>query len=87
MPVTISPTGAVMITGKSLEDVRLITLKHALRLEVFGMKRRGPSAYSILRSEYGYTGNKAAVLAAVTADIEAALAGTPAAAEKDQSTP
>lgn len=86
MPVTISPTGAVMITGKSLEDVRLITLKHALRLEVFGMKRRGPSAYSILRSEYGYTGNKAAVLAAVTADIEAALAGTPA-AEKDQSTP
>jgi hypothetical protein len=37
---------------------RLCALKARLRLEVAGMKGRGPSAYSIIKSEFGLTGNK-----------------------------
>lgn len=82
MPITTTPSGGTIVTGSALADVRLITLKHALRLELAGLTRRGSSAYAILKREYGYRGDKRTVLAALTADIEAALRGTPA-AEKD----
>jgi hypothetical protein len=37
------------------------------------MRRAGKSAYSILNPEYGYRGARAAVLAAVHADIQTAF--------------
>ena len=54
---------------------RLATLRTALKLETHGMRMsRGPSAQSVLRSEYGYKGNRAKILAQVTADVEAQMA-------------
>ena len=42
---------------------RLLALKHALKLEILGMKRsRGPSAYTIIKREFGFRGNKRKVL-------------------------
>jgi hypothetical protein len=53
--------GGTVITGEHIELYRLLALKGALKLEMKGLKRRGRSVYSILKSE-GYRGNKAAVL-------------------------
>lgn len=42
---------------------RLATLRSMLRLEIKGLKRsRGPSAYSILKNEYGLRGTRQQVL-------------------------
>jgi hypothetical protein len=49
---------------------RLCTLRTGLRLEINGMRRAGRSSYAILKTEYGYRGTRAAVLAAVIADIQ-----------------
>jgi hypothetical protein len=49
---------------------RMITLKHALRLECKGMHRRGRSVYSIVKEEYGLRGNKQKVLAQFEEMIE-----------------
>jgi len=51
----------------------LCTLRTALRLEINGMRSSGRSAYATLKTEYGYKGNRAAVLAAVKADIAQAF--------------
>jgi len=51
---------------------RLCTLRTALRLEINGMRSSGRSAYAILK-DMGYRGNRAAVLAAVKADIAQAF--------------
>ena len=37
---------------------RLLVLKSALKLEISGFKRRGQSAYSIIKSEFNLKGNK-----------------------------
>ena len=47
------------------EDVnmfRLLTLKHALRLETKGLKRHGRTVYAIVKSEFGFRGSKIRVL-------------------------
>jgi hypothetical protein len=36
---------------------RILALRHALNLEIMGMKKRGKSAYSILKAE-GFKGTK-----------------------------
>ena len=52
-----------LITGtKNIEFARKLALKHMLRLEIKGMKRRGRSAYSIIKKEFGLTGSRAKVL-------------------------
>jgi len=49
----------IIITGKeNIANVRLITLRSALKLELLGMKRRGRSVYSIIKEEFGLKGNK-----------------------------
>lgn len=54
------------ITGKeNIENFRLLTLRSALRLEVRGMKRRGRSAYAIVKEEFGLKGSKQKVLDAL----------------------
>ena len=48
------------------EDInagRILALKGALKIEVnTGLRRRGRSAYSIIKEEFGFKGNKARVL-------------------------
>ena len=64
----------MMITGKdSMQDFRLLTLRSALRLEVRGMKRRGRSAYAIVKEEFGLKGNKQKVLDALNKIIHEKL--------------
>jgi len=48
---------------------RLSALKVGLRLEIKGLTRRGRSCYSLLK-DMGYKGNRAAVLEAVSEDID-----------------
>lgn len=49
------------LTGNQIEAARLLTLRQALKLELRGMKRRGRTAYSILR-DMGFKGSREAVL-------------------------
>lgn len=50
---------ATIITGKeNIQAYRMKVLKGALKLELLGMKGRGRSAYSIIKSEFGLKGNK-----------------------------
>jgi uncharacterized protein (DUF2141 family) len=54
---------------------RLCTLRTALKLETRGLRMsKGPTALSILKSEYGYKGDRAKVLAQVVADIATQMA-------------
>jgi len=52
--------------------VRIAVLVGALKLEVLGMKRRGRSAYAIVKDEFGLRGNKRRVLEQLT-DIKERL--------------
>jgi hypothetical protein len=47
-----------LTTPEQISGARLITLRGALKLELLGMKRRGRSAYSIIKEEFGLKGNK-----------------------------
>jgi hypothetical protein len=57
-------------TPKDINLFRMMSLKGALRLEVKGMKRRGRSAYSIVKEEFALKGNKQRVLEQFTAIVE-----------------
>jgi hypothetical protein len=46
----------------NINKFRLLTLQSALKLEVLGLSRRGRSAYSIIKQEFGLKGSKAKVL-------------------------
>ena len=49
----------IVITGADkIRVARLITLKHALSLEIKGLGRHGRSVYSIVKEEFGLKGNK-----------------------------
>lgn len=51
--------GAIMATGEaSINLFRMTALKSMLGLELLGMKRRGQSAYSIIKRQYNLRGNK-----------------------------
>lgn len=52
------------LTGNQIDDARRLTLRAMLKLEIRGLsKSRGPSAYSTLKSVYGYKGTRESVLA------------------------
>ena len=51
----------ILTTPDQIAHFRMLTLRAALKLEIAGMKKRGPSAYAILKKE-GFTGTRAAVL-------------------------
>jgi hypothetical protein len=60
-----------VLVGDQINTFRLATLRSALRLELRGMRvSRGRTAYAILK-DMGYRGTRDAVLAQVTADVEA----------------
>ena len=62
-----------VLTGNQIEFARLLTLRKMLKLEMYGMTRRGRSAYSILKKELGLTGNKQRVYDQVCAMCEEVL--------------
>jgi len=60
-------------TPESIAFAQLAARKAALSLEIRGLKRRGRSAYSICKSEYGLTGSRESVLAQMQALVEQAI--------------
>ncbi len=48
---------SVITNPDHIEQMRLLTLRQALKLEMMGMKKRGKSAYAILNQE-GFKGSK-----------------------------
>jgi len=56
--------GPIVITGaEGAAAYRMLALKGALKLEMLGMRRsRGPSAFSIVKREFGLKGSRQAVL-------------------------
>ena len=49
---------------------RMRALRGALKLEVLGMKRRGRSAYVLVKEEFGLKGNRVKVLKQLELKIE-----------------
>ena len=49
------------ITGENIDLFRMSILEKALTLELLGMKGRGRSAYSVIKSEFGLKGNRQSV--------------------------
>jgi hypothetical protein len=52
---------STVLTGQAINDYRTKVLLSALKLECLGMKRNGPSVYSIVKQEYNLKGNKQSV--------------------------
>ena len=53
-----------------IELYRMMVQKQALKLEIFGMKTRGRSAYALIKEMYNLKGSKQKVLEQFTAIIE-----------------
>ncbi len=50
---------------------RIFALRYALELEIkTGLKRRGRSAYAIIKEEFGFSGNKQTVLNQIISYID-----------------
>jgi len=58
-------------TPEGIDYFVLCSRKAALKMEIIGLKRRGRSAYSICKSEYGLKGNKQAVFDQMEALVKA----------------
>jgi hypothetical protein len=54
-------TMATVLTGEAITNYRKKVLLSALKLECLGMKRSGPSVYSIIKREYNLKGSKQSV--------------------------
>lgn len=53
-----------LTTPSQIDNARRLTLRAMLKLEIRGLsKSRGPTAYSTLKSVYGYKGTRESVLA------------------------
>jgi len=52
----------IIDTPEGIDRYRILALKGSLKLECVGMKRRGRSAYSMVKEEFGFKGNKKKVL-------------------------
>lgn len=74
--------GGFAISGKrDIDLLRMNTLIRGLKIEMTGMRLcRGRTCYSLIKSEYGFKGNKARVLAQacrLREQMEARRADTP----------
>jgi len=56
-------------TPEEIEFYRLRALRSALKLEILGMKRRGRSACTIIKQEFGFKGSRKKVLRELNALI------------------
>lgn len=62
---------AIIIAGEEhTKNVRILALRGMLKLEVLGLSRRGQSAYSIVKKEFGFKGTKQRVLDQLNEYIE-----------------
>jgi hypothetical protein len=52
---------ATVLTGEAINQYRAKVLLSALKLECLGMKRNGPSAYSLIKKEFNLKGTKQSV--------------------------
>jgi anion-transporting ArsA/GET3 family ATPase len=52
----------VFDTPEAINTFRLLALRGALKLEMAGMTKRGQSAYSIIKQEFGFKGSREKVL-------------------------
>ena len=52
---------AMLHEQEQIAVYRLLTLRQMLKLEMLGMKRRGRSAYSIIKQELGLKGSRETV--------------------------
>ena len=66
MPIEQS-AGGTMITGESIMHYRLLCLIQGLKAEIRGRRltSKGRTCYSIIKSEYGFKGNKEKVLSQI----------------------
>lgn len=53
-----------------IEMFRMRALRGALKLEILGMRRKGRSAYSLVKEEFKFKGNKVKVLKQLEVKIE-----------------
>lgn len=53
------------------EFYRMLTMRSALRLEVLGMRHSRGSVYALVKREFGFRGNKQAVLDQLSLQIQA----------------
>jgi len=60
-------------TPEGMAFVRAAARKGALSMEIAGLRRRGRSAYSIVKEVYGFSGSRESVLADLTEYVEAEL--------------
>ena len=58
-----------VLTGDDIGRFQFLARKGALKLEIAGMKRRGQSAYAIIKSVYGYKGSRVSVLKQMEHDL------------------
>jgi hypothetical protein len=58
-----------LTTPDQIARYRLATLRAMLKLEIAGMKKRGPSAYAILKKE-GFAGTRADILEQLNKQLE-----------------
>jgi hypothetical protein len=68
--------GGFSITGAHIPLYRLMVMVSGLRLEIKGLRySRGRTCYAMAKSEFGFKGNKAKVLAQLEAHVETVKAG------------
>ena len=74
---TLNTTEAIKKLSNKIMDIedevnayRLCALRSALKLEILGMRKRGQSAYSIIKQEFGFKGNKQKVLEQLQSKID-----------------
>jgi len=52
----------ILETPDQIQMARMLTLRKGLQLEIKGMRLSGRSCYSIIKRDFGLTGNRAKVL-------------------------
>ena len=66
-------------TPHEISAFQMLALKGALKLETLGMQRRGPSAATLVKRQFGFKGNKASLLVQLEAHLrEIGVLVTPA---------
>jgi hypothetical protein len=70
--------GGMMITGIHVKLYRMLSMRGAIKLESMGMKHSRGSITALAKREFGWTGNRAKILALLDAEIEKFKAEHPA---------
>ena len=61
MAIEKSANGGITITGKDIDLYRMLAQKHALSLEIKGLKLSRGSIYAMIKKEYNLKGSKVRV--------------------------